>query len=184
MSTRPPQTYVSAPVIAHGEVVATIGAEAYFRPVGEIDRDVLAAFAVSLGQVVERAILIEQLQFQQRAAQQLARSASRVLGGLGGDIALLEPDQPAPLAPWQSQSEVVSNLTRREYEILKLMAKGGTNREIATTMFLSEQTVKWHVKRILHKFGATNRGRAVATYLESLDRRSLPGGGDRRSGVG
>jgi DNA-binding NarL/FixJ family response regulator len=176
--------YVSAPVIAYGDVVATVGAEAYCRPVDEVDRDVLAAFAVSLGQVVEQAILIEQMQFQQRTAQQLARSASSVLGVLGGDVPPLEPDQRAPLAPWQSQSELVSNLTRREYEVLRLMTDGATNREIASKMFLSEQTVKWHVKRILHKFGVTNRGQAVATYLESLDRRSLAAGGHRRDGVG
>ena len=62
-------------------------------------------------------------------------------------------------------------LTRREYEILQLMTKGATNHEIATTIFLSVGTVKWHVKNILQKFGVANRGQAVATYLQSLDRR-------------
>jgi DNA-binding CsgD family transcriptional regulator len=162
--------YVGAPVIAYGEVVATVHGDAYFsdRPVDEVDRDVIASFAASLGQIVERAILIEQLQFQQRVAEQLARSASGILRGLGGDIPLLESDQPTTIAPWQSRSEVVSDLTRREYEVLQLMTKGASNREIATTIFLSEETVKSHVKRILQKFGVTNRGQAVATYLESL----------------
>jgi DNA-binding NarL/FixJ family response regulator len=129
-------------------------------------------------------MLIEQLQFQQRVAEQLARSASGLLGGVAGDIPLLESDQQAPIAPWQSRSEVVSELTRREYEVLQLMTKGATNREIATTIFLSEETVKSHVKRILQKFGVANRGQAVATYLESLDRRSGLSGGPRRGGVG
>jgi hypothetical protein len=44
--------------------------------------------------------------------------------------------------------------------------QGATNREIATTIFLSEETVKSHVKRILQKFGVANRGQAVATYLK------------------
>jgi LuxR family transcriptional regulator, regulator of acetate metabolism len=178
--------YVGAPVIAYGEVVATIHGDAYFseRAVDEVDRDVIASFAVSLGQIVERAILIEQLQFQQRVAEQLAQSASGVLGGLGGHVPLLESDQPAPKAPWQSRSEVVSDLTRREYEVLQLMTKGATNREIATTIFLSEETVKSHVKRILQKFGVANRGQAVATYLESLDSRPVSGGGHRRGGLG
>ena len=79
---------------------------------------------------------------------------------------------------------MVSELTRREYEVLQLMTKGATNREIATTIFLSEETVKSHVKRILQKFGVANRGQAVATYLESLDRRSGSSGGPRRGGVG
>jgi DNA-binding CsgD family transcriptional regulator len=177
--------YVGAPVIAYGEVVATIHGDAYFtdRPVDEVDRDVIAYFAESLGPIVERAILIEQLQFQQKVAEQLARSASGVLSGLGAQVPLLELDESAPTAPWQSRSEVVSDLTRREYEVLQLMTKGATNREIATTIFLSEETVKSHVKRILQKFGVANRGQAVATYLESLDRRSVSGGGHHR-GVG
>jgi DNA-binding CsgD family transcriptional regulator len=177
--------YVGAPVIAYGEVVATIHGDAYFsdRVVDEVDRDVLASFAASLGPIVERAILIEQLQFQQRVAEQLTQSASGILGGLGGDIPLLESDQPAPKAPWQSRSEVVSDLTRREYEVLQLMTKGATNREIATTIFLSEETVKSHVKRILQKFGVANRGQAVATYVESLDSRPVSSRGhlDERS---
>jgi LuxR family transcriptional regulator, regulator of acetate metabolism len=165
--------YVGAPVIAYGEVVATIHGDAYFtdRPVDEIDRDVIASFAESLGQIVERAILIEQLQFQQRVAEQLAQSARGVLGGMGGHAPLLELNEQATTAPWQSRSEVVSDLTRREYEVLQLMTKGSTNREIAASIFLSEETVKSHVKRILQKFGVANRGQAVATYLESLDRR-------------
>jgi len=174
--------YVGAPVIAYGDVVATIHGDAYFagRPVDEVDRDVIASFAASLGPIVERAILIEQLQFQQRVAEQLAQSASGVLGGLGGQVPVLGLDEPAPTAPWQSRSEVVSDLTRREYEVLQLMTKGATNREIATTIFLSEETVKSHVKRILHKFGVANRGQAVASYLESLERRPASGGGDQR----
>src|ERR1700747_1016439 len=141
--------YVGAPVIAYGDVVATIQGDAYFadRAVDEVDRDVLASFAASLGQIVERAILIEQLQFQQRVAEQLTRSTSGILGGIGGDIPLLESDQQPRMAPWQSRSEVVSELTRREYEVLQLMTKGATNREIATTIFVSVETAKWTVKQ-------------------------------------
>jgi DNA-binding CsgD family transcriptional regulator len=174
--------YVGAPVLAYGDVVATIHGDAYFsdRPVDEVDRDVIAAFAEALGPIVERAILIEQLQFQQRVAEQLAQSARAVLGGLGSQAPLLELDEQAATAPWQSRSEVVSDLTRREYEVLQLMTKGATNREIATTIFLSEETVKSHVKRILQKFGVANRGQAVATYLESLERRPGSSGPARR----
>jgi LuxR family transcriptional regulator, regulator of acetate metabolism len=180
------ENYVGAPVIAYGEVVATLHADAFFsgRPVDEVDRDVIASFATSLGRIVEKAILIEQLRFQQEAAQQLARSASGVLGGLSGDIPLLGSAEPAPITPWQSKSEAVSDLTRREYEVLQLMTKGASNREIATGLFLSEETVKSHVKRILHKFGVANRGQAVATYLESLDRRPTPDGSHARGGPG
>jgi LuxR family transcriptional regulator, regulator of acetate metabolism len=174
--------YVGAPVIAYGEVVATIHGDAYFsdRPVDEVDRDVIASFAASLGPLVERAILIEQLQFQQKVAEQLTQSASGVLARLGGQAPLLELNEQGPTAPWQSRSEVVADLTRREYEVLRLMTKGASNREIATTIFLSEETVKSHVKRILQKFGVANRGQAVAAYLESLERNPAAGSGDPR----
>ncbi|BBX63624.1 hypothetical protein MSAS_27980 [Mycobacterium saskatchewanense] len=164
--------YVGAPVTAFGEVVATIHGDAYFsgRPVDGADRDVLAAFAKSLGQIVERAMLIEQLQFQQTASQQLARSARSILDSVGGAVTPPDSHQQIPTLPWQSRSEVVSELTRREYEVLQLMAKGATNRQIASTIFLSEETVKSHVKHILQKFGVANRGQAVAMYLESIDR--------------
>lgn len=48
-------------------------------------------------------------------------------------------------------------LTRREQQLLPLMAQGFTNKEIATHLCLSEQTVKNHIHRILRKVGAENR---------------------------
>jgi DNA-binding NarL/FixJ family response regulator len=60
------------------------------------------------------------------------------------------------------------------------LREGATNREIATTIFLSEETVKSHVKMISQKFGVANRAQVVATYLESLERRPAPGDVGRR----
>jgi DNA-binding NarL/FixJ family response regulator len=120
---------------------------------------------------------------QQRVSHHFAQAARGILSGLGREIPLLDSDQPAPNAPWHSRSEVVSDLTRREYEVLQLMAKGATNREIATAIFRSEETVKTHVKRILQKFGVANRGQAVATYLESLERRAGLNDDPRHSNV-
>lgn len=48
-------------------------------------------------------------------------------------------------------------LTRREQQLLPLIAQGLTNKEIATHLCLSEQTVKNHIHRILRKVGAGNR---------------------------
>lgn len=53
-------------------------------------------------------------------------------------------------------------LTKRETEILKLLAEGGTNREIASKLFITEGTVKSHVNRILSKMGVSDRTQAVA----------------------
>jgi DNA-binding CsgD family transcriptional regulator len=58
-------------------------------------------------------------------------------------------------------------LTPREIEVLRLGADGATSEEIATTLHLTEHTVKSHLKRILGKLGARNRTHAVAVALRS-----------------
>ena len=57
-------------------------------------------------------------------------------------------------------------LTPREYEILTMMAAGLRNREIGEQLFISEVTVKAHVRHILEKLSAPNRAAAVARTLD------------------
>lgn len=52
-------------------------------------------------------------------------------------------------------------LTKREMEILQLMAKNCSNREIGGKLFISEPTVKTHVSSILRKLGQSNRAQAI-----------------------
>jgi two-component system, NarL family, response regulator LiaR len=52
-------------------------------------------------------------------------------------------------------------ITRREFEILELIAQGMSNREIAEKLFVSENTVKTHSSRVLDKLGAKRRTQAV-----------------------
>ncbi len=54
------------------------------------------------------------------------------------------------------------NLTRRENEVLELVAQGARDREIAQEFVISESTVKKHVQNILRKLQARNRAEAVA----------------------
>jgi DNA-binding CsgD family transcriptional regulator len=53
-------------------------------------------------------------------------------------------------------------LTRREAEVLALLAQGRTNRQIGATLYISEKTASVHVSNILAKFGAASRAEAVA----------------------
>jgi DNA-binding NarL/FixJ family response regulator len=58
-----------------------------------------------------------------------------------------------------------SNLTEREEEILRLIARGARDREIAEQLYISESTVKKHVQNVLRKLHARNRVEAVS-YLD------------------
>ena len=56
-------------------------------------------------------------------------------------------------------------LTTREIEVLKHLAGGNRNRDIAEKLFISEETVKVHVKHVMEKLGASDRTEAVAIAL-------------------
>lgn len=60
----------------------------------------------------------------------------------------------------RSEAEVKDGLSDREQEILKLLAKGHTNKEIGDTLFITENTAKVHVKHILGKLQLRNRQQA------------------------
>lgn len=63
-------------------------------------------------------------------------------------------------------SDVAQGLTEREIEVLRLMAIGRTNREIADQLFISERTVKTHIGHIFTKLEVRDRVAAVLTAYE------------------
>jgi len=63
----------------------------------------------------------------------------------------------------QRSDESNPTLTRRELEVLRELAAGGSNQEIAERLFISENTVKYHVHSILEKLNLSDR-RDAAIY--------------------
>ena len=74
---------------------------------------------------------------------------------LGRLVRAFESDVPAALG-------LVDSLSRRELEVLRLLAAGKPNQQIADELVVALNTVKRHVTHILEKLGATNRTEATA----------------------
>jgi two-component system nitrate/nitrite response regulator NarL len=128
--------------------------------VSEADEDLLAAIrAGARGYILKNADADELLEAIRRVhAGEAVLSPVVTLRVLRAVRAA--PPPPAPAEP----------LTPREREVSWLVARGASNREIAETLLISENTVKTHVGHILEKLGIHSR-RQVATYVRHLGRR-------------
>jgi DNA-binding NarL/FixJ family response regulator len=65
------------------------------------------------------------------------------------------------VAPAARESSRLEQLTDREHEVLRLMARGATNAEIAASLYVAEATVKTHVGSIFGKLGVRDRAAAI-----------------------
>jgi DNA-binding NarL/FixJ family response regulator len=68
-------------------------------------------------------------------------------------------------APVLATPDILDDLSQREIEVLRLLAAGKSNREIADALCISLNTVATHVRNILAKTGAANRTEAAAYAL-------------------
>ena len=185
------RSYAAAPLVVGPQVVGVIHADrGAGRPLDVLDRDVLWEFATGLAQAYESAVLRRTLRDerdQMREFLEWLRARSSELTDApvtlaAGSHAPLHPPAPPPALPPAAglagpgdrrDDRVVFEglLTRRELDVLRLLAEGSTNRQVADALVISSGTVKFHVGSILRKLRAANRAEAVTRYLRLMGMR-------------
>jgi DNA-binding CsgD family transcriptional regulator len=129
-----------------------------------VDLEVVTTYAEGLSGAFERAVLRHTLTLHRaELASAVQWMGSRVehlseLAGVAGGSSRAGPS-------FSAEAHLVDSLTPRELEVLRLLARGLTNLAIANALVVREGTVKYHVKNILRKLGATSRADAVARFV-------------------
>jgi DNA-binding CsgD family transcriptional regulator len=180
------EAYVAVPIVVDGAVVGFLHGDRApdRRPPALLDADALEHFASGFALVFERAVLRRRLRDQRREIHRIATWAEARTGELSdGAIDLSaeraeEQDRGAATPAMLSEDgNLGAQLTAREIDVLRLMADGMTNADIARALFVSQGTVKFHVKNILRKMQASNRSDASSRYLRLTLRGGSPAGG-------
>ncbi|MCL4771863.1 MAG: response regulator transcription factor [Burkholderiaceae bacterium] len=101
-----------------------------------------------------------------RAAQGEPVVSQELMGKLVAAFQALGVPPPAPLPPVLAQAQEAADdsgspLSPREEEVLREIARGASNKEIARTLHIAETTVKIHVQHILRKLGLSSRVQAA-----------------------
>jgi DNA-binding CsgD family transcriptional regulator len=167
------RSYVAAPILPQGRVIGFLHAA---RPtaVDIIDRDLLWNFAEGYGYALARTMLLERLSDQSALFRDLVHATDNLLEQLRETDLQIIDGSAASTRVYRSnrgshviasRSPIYDILTRREIEVVELMAHGDTNKQIAARMIVSEGTVKSHVHTILRKLKAANRAEAVSLYV-------------------
>lgn len=147
------KTYVAAPVVARQHVAGMVHVDRN-SDTGlndEFDRLLLGLFCESVGAVLDQLL-----------GQEEARAA-----------------EPTDATATVHVPDWVEALTARERDVLRLLAAGLTNAQIGSRLFISEETIKSHVKSLLRKLGVINRSQAAALFDRhhtAITRKRVQGG--------
>ena len=154
--------YVVTALVVQGKTVGLLhGSSGSPDELDALDAEVAARYAEGLAGVFERAVLREMLQLHHHELRSGVEWMSARLGQLSTGTADLSG------AGGAAGSGPIDSLTARELDVLRLLARGRTNLEIAQQLVVREGTIKYHVKNILRKMGATSRADAVSRYARS-----------------
>lgn len=173
------RAYVAAPVMSGTNAIGLLHADESTDSmlVEDFHREVLGMFAEGIGYAVERTVLHDRLRtLRDQLKEHTARVNDIVDEFVESDIQMsTDTGKPVAVPPAARQASSSAGdgenfrslLTHREQDVFRLMATGHTNARIASSLILSEGTIKSHVKHILRKLGAANRAEAVSRFYRS-----------------
>ncbi|MGB6243398.1 MULTISPECIES: helix-turn-helix transcriptional regulator [Gordonia] len=162
-------TYLAVQIIVDGALTALLYAAPAAATPTRDNAEILALYGSTMSAVLARDSSIDRIARHHRVLTerlaQLVSDTDAVLSA-GPDL------DPTPrLESVRVEDQVPANhamerlLTDREVDVIRLIATGVSNAEIADRLGIGLETVKSHVKKILRKVGAVNRAEATALYL-------------------
>jgi len=171
------RSYVAAPLISGSTVVAFVHADQNVDngAVDEFDRGLVALFTEGLGLAFERVRMIEELAAVRSRLGQQSTALRDLMSELDATEFVARPairaSQHPPETPSADPTRRIGpigswceELTRREQQVLQLLASGLSNAQIADRLYITEGTSKTHVKHVLRKLGAETRAQAGAMF--------------------
>lgn len=166
MSVSNSRGYATAPVLSNGNPVGMVHADRYEEPAEMVDLERVALACGMLGVLAERMARRRQIADLAERLTNVVTYAEEVLGGRA-DLRVESSPGPGLDAVGSRQSGV--RMTARQLTILRRLAVGATNAQIAHELGISEGTVKSHVKEIYSRLGVHSRAAAAAAYRAGLD---------------
>ena len=143
-------------VIAAGE--AFLAASSQRRALEELFSDVPT---VLLAAQANTAMVRSAARLKIYSVLPMAASTQQIVAAISATVAGFAVTVPrAPAGP-PERMRIAEELTAREVEVLRLMARGYRNKQLATLLNISEHTAKFHVSSVLAKLGARTRTEAV-----------------------
>lgn len=163
-----PAAYAAAPIIANGRTVAILHVDRNHDAVTDDDLRLLAMAARISGMVMATH---ENRQQVDRHRTVLAGLLERTLAAAVDDRARRAVFHRTAIEPFDTDTAAAhalpDPLTEREQDVLRLLAAGATNRQIAAQLFITDGTVKAHVRHIFRKLGVESRAQAAAHFRQS-----------------
>jgi DNA-binding CsgD family transcriptional regulator len=165
--------YVAAPIYAWQTPVGLLHADAPTEA-GDVDvaeRDLLGLFAEGVGAIFERNLLLARLRTMRSSIEGHTHEIRGLTEAFDDELresvdlrAEADPQGGGQPTGQNPTTDLTAEMTPRERQVLRLLSAGKTNAQIAAGLYITESTVKTHVRHVMQKLGASNRTDAVRKY--------------------